>query len=146
MEAELLRLKTGEIALFFNLKNSEADCHPYMRKSFVEGKTWNEPVPVAKFYPGYFALNNDRAIQTRSGRILLPLCYTPNVWVIENNVSMCFYSDDNGRTWFKGNEVALADATAEEPGVVELKDDRILMWMRTNLGSIYIRPIQATEA
>ena len=139
MEADFLRLKSGEIAFFFLIKNSGFDCHPYMRKSFDECKTWSEIVPIAKFHPGYFTLNNDRAIQLSDGRILLPASFVPNIDVESRLVSLCFYSDDNGRTWYKSkNEVSLLpESTAEEPGVIELKDGRIMMWMRTSLGYIY---------
>jgi len=139
MEADLLRLKSGEIALFFLVKNSEADCHPYMRRSFDEGRTWTETVPIAKFHPGYFTLNNDRALQLSNGRILLPAAYTPNVWAWPKLVSLCFYSDDNGRTWYESRDTVslLPGSTAEEPGVVELRDSRVLMWMRTSLGHVY---------
>ncbi|MBS7624096.1 MAG: sialidase family protein [Candidatus Bathyarchaeia archaeon] len=138
MEADLLRLRTGEIALFFLIKNSESDCHPYMKKTFDEAGTWSELVPIAKFYQGYFTTNNDRAIQLSNGRILLPVAYTPNIWAMRKLTSFCFYSDDNGRTWFKSDvEVSLQKATAEEPGVIELKDGRLMMWFRTTLGYIY---------
>jgi hypothetical protein len=139
MEADFLRLKTGEIALFFCVKNSGFDCHPYMRKSFDEGESWGEIVPVAKFHPGYFTLNNDRAIQLSNGRILLPAAFTPNIYFSSKLVSVCFYSDDDGRTWYRSkDEVSLLpESTAEEPGVIELKDSKVMMWMRTSLGYIY---------
>ncbi|KYH40053.1 MAG: sialidase [Candidatus Bathyarchaeota archaeon B26-2] len=139
MEADFLRLKTGEIAFFFIVKNSGRDCHPQMRKSNDEGETWSDIVPVAKFYPGYFTLNNDRAIQLSDGRILLPAAYTHDIFVERRLVSTCFYSDDNGRTWYKSrNDVSLhPNSTAEEPGVIELEDGRVMMWMRTSLGYIY---------
>lgn len=139
MEADLLRLRTGEIALFFLIKNSEADCHPYMRRSFDEGRTWGEMAPIAKFYPGYFTLNNDRAVQLTTGRVLLPASHTPNVWAQSQLVSLCFHSDDGGRTWYMGRGVvSLApESTAEEAGVIELNDGRVMMWMRTGLGHIY---------
>ena len=139
METDFLRLKTGEIALFFCVKNSEADCHPYMKKSYDEAETWSEMVPIAKFCKRYFTLNNDRAIQLSTGRILLPAAYTPNVWAWPQLVSLCFYSDDNGRTWYRSQgEVSLmSNSTAEEPGIIELRDGRIMMWMRTSLGHVY---------
>jgi sialidase-1 len=138
MEADLLRLKTGEIALFFLVKNSECDSHPYLKKTFDEAKTWSNPTSIGEFYPGYFTINNDRAIQLSNGRILLPAAYTPNVWAMRRLVSFCFYSDDGGRTWFRSEgEVSLPKATAEEPGLIELKDGRIMMWFRTTLGYIY---------
>ena len=139
MEADFLRLKSGEIAFFFCVKNSGFDCHPYMRKSFDEGKSWSEIVPIAKFHPGYFTLNNDRAIQLSNGRILLPAAFVPNIYISSKLVSLCFYSDDNGRTWYKSkDEVSLLpESTAEEPGVIELEDGRVMMWMRTSLGYVY---------
>ena len=39
MSVSLLRLQSGEIALFYLLKNSTSDCRPLMRRSFDEGKT-----------------------------------------------------------------------------------------------------------
>lgn len=137
METDFLRLETGEIAFFFCVKNSEADCHPYMRKTYDEGETWTDMVPVAKFYPGYFCLNNDRAVQLSNHRILLPASYGTNVWINPTWVSLCFYSDDNGRTWFKGEEVRIPNVEADEPGVIELKDGRVMMWIRTDAGYIY---------
>ena len=138
MEGNLLRLWSGEIASFYVCKNSEADCKPYMRKSFNEGKNWGEAVPIAKFFPGYFTINNDRVIQLGSGRLLVPVAYTPNIWATPHLNSFCFFSDDNGRTWFKGtNEVDLPGVGAEEPGLVELKDGSVLMILRTSLGYIY---------
>ena len=45
MSVSLLRLQSGEIALFYLLKNSTSDCRPVLRRSFDEGKTWSEPTP-----------------------------------------------------------------------------------------------------
>jgi len=139
MEADFLRLNSGEVAFFFCVKNSGFDCHPYMRKSFDEGESWSEIVPIAKFHPGYFTLNNDRAIQLSNGRILLPAAFVPNIYIASKLISLCFYSDDSGRTWYKSkDEVSLLpESTAEEPGVIELEDGRVMMWMRTNLGYVY---------
>src|SRR5262249_33270984 len=49
------------------------------------------------------------------------------------------YSDDKGKTW-KGSDlvdIRKNNDGADEPGVVELADGRILMVFRTALGSIY---------
>lgn len=45
MSVSLLRLQSGEIALFYVRKNSESDCRPVLRRSFDEGRTWSEPQP-----------------------------------------------------------------------------------------------------
>ena len=53
----------------------------------------------------------------------------------------CCLSDDNGKTWRLGRQQPFATADAkggrimtQEPGVVELKDGRVLMYARTNVG------------
>ena len=76
MSVSLLRLQDGRIALFYVRKNSVSDCRPYLRYSSDEAKTWSEPVLCIRD-EGYFVLNNDRAVQLRSGRILLPVALHP---------------------------------------------------------------------
>lgn len=48
-----------------------------MRLSRDEGKTWSKPKPTIPD-PGYFVLNNDRAVQLKSGRVLLPVALHRN--------------------------------------------------------------------
>lgn len=147
MSVSLLRLKSGEIVLGYCIKNSLKDCKYYIRKSLDEGKTWSEKILVtnAEFEEGnYFVVNNDRIIQLSSGRIIVPSSYHPcpsGKWEdFRPGRVIIFYSDDNGKTW-KASKTILFSPDKEdkyglqEPGVIELKDGRILMWMRTNLGS-----------
>ncbi|NOY78335.1 MAG: exo-alpha-sialidase, partial [Calditrichaeota bacterium] len=72
MSVSLLHLRSGKIALFYLRKNSDTDCVPMMRLSTDEAQTWNDPVPCIR-EPGYYVMNNDRALQLKSGRLLLPL-------------------------------------------------------------------------
>jgi photosystem II stability/assembly factor-like uncharacterized protein len=57
---------------------------------------------------------------------------------------MCYLSDDSGRTWrrsqdtFKGYDPDGRRITVQEPGVVELKDGRLMMFIRTDAGSQYV--------
>ena len=74
MSVSMLRLASGKIALFYLVKNSWIDCRPQMRVSVDEGATWSAPRRVLEA-PGYFVLNNDRVIQTHSGRLLMPLAF-----------------------------------------------------------------------
>jgi sialidase-1 len=78
MSVSLPRLKDGRIALFYLRKNSVSDCRPYLRYSSDEAKTWSDPILCIRD-DGYFALNNDRAVQLRSRRILLPASQHPAV-------------------------------------------------------------------
>jgi len=149
MSVSLLRLKNGEILLGYMVKNSFQDCKYYIRKSKDEGKLWSNKILVTnkEFEEGnYFVVNNDRIVQLSSGRILVPSAHHPRPSNKMGNLRpgrvIVFYSDDNGKTW-KSSKTILFSPDEEdkvglqEPGVVELKDGRILLWTRTNFGSQY---------
>lgn len=142
MSVSLLRLKSGEIAFFYAIKNSYEDCRFYVRKSSDECETWSESVLVT-VDKGYFVMNNDRAVQLSSGRIIAPVATYQDPTTHSYWKSFIYYSDDGGDTWTRSKgEVKLkgvnSTAGLQEPGVVELRDGRLLMYMRTSLGYIYV--------
>jgi len=129
MEVNFLRLKTGALALFHCQKNSEEkDCRVMMRTSTDEGRTFG---PAKQLSPDgkYTGLTNGRSLRLQSGRILL------EAW--EAGDSYCYLSDDDGETWREGGRVQPAGGPSYEPACIELKDGRVLMLMRTGLGSQY---------
>ncbi len=136
MSVSLLRLATDEIALFYLAKTSRMDCRPMMSLSTDEGETWSEPKLCITDEVGYYVLNNDRAVQLKNGRLVLP--------VAADSVIMCYLSDDKGATWrrsretFKGYGPDGEQIIMQEPGVVELTDGRLMMFIRTNAGSQYV--------
>lgn len=146
MSVTLLRLISGELAIFYIIKNGWNDCKLYMRKSLDEGNTWSEKVCCIT-RDGYFVVNNDRVIQLSNGRIIVPAAYhfcsdgTFETWSSRGK-AMCFFSDDNGRTWQKSKselEAPLESKSGfQEPGIIELKDGSLMMWMRTDMGTQYI--------
>lgn len=146
MSVSFLRRRDGSIGLFYLLKNSERDCRPVMRISKDEGKTWAAPITcVPDSEVNYYVLNNCRAARLASGRIVLPMCvHAPDAktgrtadW---HGKLVCWFSDDDGLTWRRGSApFATFDekgrrVTTQEPGVVELKDGRVLMYARTAHG------------
>lgn len=146
MSVSLLRLRSGELALIYMRKNSMLDCRPYLRLSRDEGKTWSAP-RLAIAEPGYYVLNNDRAVAIRRGRrLILPVAYHHNETAEPTKfngrgVAMCYLSDDQGKTW-RRSKTTLENPTPspaglQEPGVVELKDGRLLMFLRTAMGTQY---------
>jgi sialidase-1 len=141
MEPDLLELQSGKIAFLFCRKNSEADCQPMARYSRDGGKTFTPPKPIpVNPMPAYTGMNNDRLIQLKSGRLVLPLWYTPDYRIDKHIRTRVYYSDDDGETWKQSKTlVDLPDSPsgAQEPGVVELKDGRLLLWVRTDKGKIY---------
>jgi sialidase-1 len=141
MSVSLLRLQGGEIALFYLRKNSLTDCRPLLRISRDEGRTWSDPV-VCIDKAGYYVLNNDRAVQLSTGRVLLPVSRhnTPQQNRFDGRgVISCYLSDDNGKSWRQSATRQQGDGlTLQEPGVVELKDGRLMMFCRTPHGSQYV--------
>lgn len=148
MSVSLLRLLDGRIALFYLRKNAQDDCRPHMRISEDEGATWSEPIcAIPDTDIGYYILNNDRAVQLASGRIILPVAQHRGPGMPARNnagLILCYYSDDGGQTWRRSDSAPRpakrggADVITQEPGVVALKDGRLLLWCRTNAGSQFV--------
>lgn len=133
MSASLLQLQNGTIALFYLVKNSISDCYPVVRFSKDGGATWSSPTACLE-RSGYYTVNNSRAIQLSTGRIVIPLSYyvkTGNQFDGYGKL-FCCYSDDNGVTWKQGGYVPDPSIKMQEPGVVELEDGRMLMFIRTD--------------
>ena len=143
MSVSFLRFKSGEIGFFYGVKHSFSDLKFYMRKSYDESVTWSDPVLVTT-EKTYHVMNNDRVVQLSSGRIIAPVAVYQNP--MDHNYWKCFvyYSDDNGKTWHRSvGEVKLpsdidSPIGLQEPGIVELRDGTLMMYMRTGLGYIYV--------
>lgn len=144
MSVSFLRLLDGRLAMFYVRKRSESDARPVMRVSSDEGATWGEAVEcVDDAHRDYYVLNNARAVRLSTGRILLPLCrHSPDSGDpqgFESEGRLCAAaSDDDGASWrmvcepFKVFDRLRSRVTVQEPGVVELKDGSLLMYVRTN--------------
>ncbi len=140
MSVSLIRLENGQIALFYLRKNAADDCIPIMRTSSDEADTWSEPKECVDI-PGYYVMNNDRVVKLRNGRIILPLALhrTPGDDGSDIGRIMCYYSDDEGKTWVKSEEIENPNnVKSQEPGVIELKDGRLMLFCRTDSGVQYI--------
>jgi len=140
MEVSFLRLTEDRIALLYLRKyrgeGNKMFSNIYVRFSDDEAQTWSDPVEVIADNTNYNVINNDRLVRLSSGRLVIP--------VAVNNSAVCYFSDDDGLTWRRntggpliahlnnGNRMAV-----QEPGVVELTDGRVLLWVRTNAGFQY---------
>lgn len=140
MSVSMLRLINGNIALFYLRKNATDDCIVYMRISSDEAKTWSAPVKCIENV-GYYVLNNDRVIQLKNGRIIFPVSLhrTPTTKWQSNGIISCYYSDDEGVTWNASPTVSNPDnVLLQEPGIVELKPEKLMLFCRTNKGVQYL--------
>ena len=130
MSVSLLRLVSGEIALFYLRKNSETDCIPYLRISTDEAMTWSEPIRCIDTI-GYHVVNNDRLVQLQNGRIIIPTALHEETGSGMNpkGLIMCYYSDDLGKSWSKSLQVANPENTVlQEPGIIELEDGKLMIF------------------
>ncbi|NWG12234.1 MAG: exo-alpha-sialidase [Acidobacteria bacterium] len=150
-----VRLSDREVLFFFNRENSLLDAGTWLRRSLDNGATFGPPVRLP--YEGFGDVVADHVLRLENGRILVPYYEYrfPNA-SSANAYAYCFYSDDGGRTWKQSNKVTLTKPaegreiafaaneaprrmvySAEEPSVVELKDGRLLMFVRTYVKSFY---------
>lgn len=144
MSVSLLRLKSGEIALFYLRKNSLQDCRPVLRLSHDEAKTWSAPIECVTDVVGYYVLNNSRVIQLKSGRLVLPTAlHDFEKGKLLPGKIVVYLSDDGGKTWRRSRSVLDQDmqgisSNFMEPGVVEVTKKKILMVIRSKLGCQYL--------
>ena len=140
MSATLRRINASQlgdtIALFYLEKDSYSDLHCFVRFSTDEGASFGDPVQVTQG-SGYHVVNNDRVTQLRDGRLIVPVAYTSDVREENHFISICYYSDDSGRTWKRGaDSVDMPKRGAMEPEVIELNDGRLMIILRNQLGAI----------
>ena len=143
MSISLLRLADGPIALFYLRKNATDDCRPFLRFSNDEAETWGEAIACIEAPVGYYVVNNDRVVQLSSGRLVIPAARhaLAGERFSSRGVALCSLSDDNGKTWRLSDTQLEAPKELrtglQEPGIVELKDGRLLMLARTGGGCQY---------
>jgi hypothetical protein len=113
--------------------------------------TWKKPTLVRQGYNGSML----SVIELKSGRIILPICYlTPRVWSNRGKgfdsftdmgrfSSGIMYSDDSGASWqqpdieFKVPSPYIGADGMIEPIALELKDGRVWLLIRTQLGRFF---------
>ena len=143
MSPSLLRLDDKELLCFLIVKNMAiVDSGTWMKRSTDNGKTWSKPRMLP--YEGYGGLASDRAFLSSKGRIILPVYASLDR--LKSTFAYCLYSDDRGETWKKtaritapkGSTGRKTDPATEEPTIIELRDGRLMMFMRTYLKSIFV--------
>jgi len=91
-------------------------------------------------------MSGNRPVQLSSGRIILPIGRVLGDWCAttesgqlrDHSIASCCYSDDDGRTWTEAETwLDLPLRGCMEPSVAELRDRRLLMTLRTDLGSVF---------
>lgn len=148
-----------ELHLFYTLSYKVGPGNDFADENYdvwhvrsTNGRTkWKAPNSLWK---GYYGSMNS-VIQLRNGRIVLPLCsLTTRTWRNPGEGLAAFtdmgrfsskvgYSDDGGETWhlspaeFKTSMPYIGSTGMIEPSVIQLKDGRVWMLIRTQNGRSY---------
>ena len=139
----LLRLASGDILFCYQRLHELAPGAPQRATSFVcrssdDGETFSSPTKHNTLQDTSTAAI--LLMQLSSGRILYPVQNVMGDWCgpTDHQVNGCSYSDDDGHSWkMSDNWIDLPLRGAMEPSIVELKDGRLLMYMRTQLGAVF---------
>ena len=147
----LLRLRNGHILfryeMYHHFVQGEDKCmSAYACTSQDECKTFSRPVTIFSRSAHHAGSQGDLR-QLSTGRIVVPTCYMEGTALqdegkglapTDTSVAGCFYSDDEGRSWDECESyVYLPMRGSMEPKIEELKDGRLMMVMRTQLGSVF---------
>ncbi|MBQ8509974.1 MAG: exo-alpha-sialidase [Clostridia bacterium] len=146
MSVSLLRMKNGDIGLFFLVKTKPSQCHLWLSRSSDEGGSWSDPICCIG-QPGYYVVNNDRVVRLDSGRLIFPASFLK----IKDEASMNGYmpsiayfyvSDDDGGSWnltgsCEPSFIAHSDTGLEEPGLIQLPNGILWAYFRTDMGRQY---------
>ena len=159
MSASLLNLSSGGRILLSYMGKEETepenkDFHRKIRSAAYarfsdDGILFSDPARVTD-HDHYYVVNNARVLKLSGGRILIPTAVALDPgkelgWVKQS--CRMFYSDDQGASWKPGKPCTLtpqdvpgreyAQLTLQEPGLIELEGERLLMVMRTRLNHPY---------
>lgn len=146
MSVSLIRLRDGALGILYlekTLCDGMLNCTPVLRKSYDEGESFGKEIyPIPQ--KGCNGVVNDRVLRLSTGRILFATEMKPPRPV--DAEAKCgkvavFYSDDEGESWARSTELVTSpynDTTQfQEPGLAELADGRVWLYIRTGYGCQY---------
>ena len=139
----LLKLANGEI-LFSYIRyhrlewGAPYDMSGYLKRSRDGAETFGDPVTIWSHQP--IGPANDRMIQLKSGRVVQAVERVPGLRGQKSAIeSGCFFSDDNGHTWTLSDTFVRLPLRGSMEGIIaETKDQRLLMAVRNQLGSVFL--------
>ena len=138
-----LRLQDGRLAFLAHrhVQGLHGGGRPVFSVSDDDGLSW-APARLVGEPEGIWYVMNDRLIQMRNGRLLVPVSRMAEGMGTregDRNLGLCFFSDDGGETWrCSRTPASLKDARGmAEPCVAEIDDGRLIILARTGSGFKY---------
>lgn len=121
-------------ALRAHAKGSSSMC---LFRSSDDGKTWSDGGQIWSRSPGQWLQGGASSIVLLStGRLVLPFHGGEGEQHSQHNTAGCYVSDDLGKTWRRTPAVIdLPMRGAMEASVAEMSDKRLIMSLRTQLGT-----------
>ena len=109
-------------------------------RSIDQGASWTAEGEIWSRHAGQWLQGGTPSIvQLKDGRLVLPFHGGDGHQGRQHNVAGCFVSDDAGRTWRKtAARIDLPMRGAMEASVAELADGRLLMSLRSQLGTVML--------
>ncbi len=145
-----VRAADGTLGLAYTRRRSGTrQAEKVFRYSSDDGRSWSDEVAVSDGQWKYYTTGaHDRLVRLESGRLITPVFYAQlnspeRVGGKPVAAAMVFSSDDHGRTWNRGTPEPLyirdgkRDPHCEEPCIVEVEPDELLMVFRTLRGFLY---------
>ena len=147
MSVSLLEMGNGDAGLFYILKHADGTSEYILKRSNDNCKSFYATIKCApEIHKGYYEICNCRVIKLASGRILIPSSIARQTvgdngkYYYSNRTDAYFYySDDDGFTWHEcpvGIFMPMnmnTNTGLQEPGVVEIRDNVIYAFFRTDL-------------
>jgi hypothetical protein len=135
-----LRLKDGRLAIVLprHVEGLHGGGVPAISFSSDDGATWSAAKMLIEEDAAYYVMN-DRLIQLKSGRLLVPVSRKAGKHEGDSDESLAMLSDDGGASWRLSRGRARLDKPRgmQEPCAVELADGRVRLLARTGAGSIH---------
>ena len=151
MSPSLLRLQDGRIALFYVALERAAGLAAYHARVNRRGENMEQAKGLHQRCTSRILRPEQRSGgATQERRLVLPVARHDDLTKPDkfngNPRTMCYLSDDCGKTWHQSKTVLTGkkgpghdlEVALQEPGVVELKDGRLMMFCRTHTGYAYI--------
>ena len=135
----LCRLPDNELLLICMRAHARNSSSMELFRSQDDGETFTHGAFVWERNSGQWLQGGASCLlRLKSGRLLIPFHGGTGDQASQHNIEKCFISDDSGKTWrLSAGSIDLPMRGAMEPFVAELKDGRLIMVMRNQLGSLF---------
>lgn len=146
MSVSLMRMKSGELGMFYIVKQGPGINRIMLSLSADEGETFYRHIECTlPDRQGYYILNNDRVVRLSTGRLLMPLTFHRGNYADggrygywDSRAFACFlYSDDDGETWAESPDTVFppfagSQSGLQETGVIEKQNGVVWAYNRTD--------------